>query len=253
MGWSTRRLAELGGTTLSAVRHYHEVGLLPEPPRTSNGYKQYGVAHLVRLMQIRRLTGLGLSLDQIATYGNDGNPAHELELVDADLAKKIDELQAVRDEIAVVREHGGVDLPVGFSSVTDGLTETDRKLITAYSSVFSTDTMKDLREILPTELTDADREFSALPLDADVATRARLAAQMAPGLRAQYAQHPWLPVPESRAPASQAGALRDTVNQAMTTFYNMAQIEVVYRAHLLATDQHDDRLEQAAEDESLPE
>ena len=250
MAWSTRRLAELAGTTIRAVRHYHELGLLPEPHRTSNGYKQYEVTHLVRLMRIRRLTGLGLSLDQIAAQEGGGNPARELELIDADLAKKIDELKAVRSEIAIVREHGGAaDLPIGFESVVNGLTETDRKLITTYSSVFSPAAMEDLRAVLPTELTGVDREFAALPADADVATRARLAEQMAPGLRAHYAEHPWLAVPESRASAGQVRTLRDTVDQAMTALYNMAQIEVVYRTHLLATDQHDDRLEQPAIDE----
>ena len=62
MAWSTRQLAELTGTTLRTVRHYHEVGLLAEPERRANGYKQYGVAHLVRLLRIKRLTDLGLSL-----------------------------------------------------------------------------------------------------------------------------------------------------------------------------------------------
>lgn len=249
MGWSTRRLADLAGTTLRAVRHYHELGLLPEPPRTTNGYKQYEVTHLVHLMRIRRLTNLGFSLDQIAAQGDGGDPARELELIDADLANKIDELQAVRAEIAVVREHGdAADLPVGFESVVNGLTQTDRKLVTAYSSVFSTDAMKDLREVLPTELTDVDLKFAALPPDADVATRVHLAEQMAPGLRAHYAEHPWLALPESRVPDGQADTLRDTVDQAMTSLYNMAQIEVVYRTHLLATDQHDHRIEQAAED-----
>ena len=245
MGWSTRRLAELAGTTLRAVRHYHELGLLPEPHRTSNGYKQYEVTHLVHLMRIRRLTGLGFSLDQIAAQGDDGDPARELELIDADLAKEIDRLQMVRAEIAVVREHGGAaDLPVGFEGVVNGLTPTDRKLVTAYSSVFSAAAMEDLREVLPTELTDVDREFAALSPDADVATRVRLAERMAPGLRAHYAEHPWVAMPESRVPGGEAGALRDTVDQAMTALYNIAQIEVVYRTHLLATDQHDDRLEQ---------
>ena len=35
MAWSTRQLAELAGTSLRAVRHYHDVGLLPEPERLS--------------------------------------------------------------------------------------------------------------------------------------------------------------------------------------------------------------------------
>ena len=66
MGWSTRELAELAGTTIKAVRHYHEHGLLEDPRRAVNGYKQYGAGHLVRLLQIRRLRELGLSLSQIA-------------------------------------------------------------------------------------------------------------------------------------------------------------------------------------------
>src|SRR5204863_5377681 len=40
MAWSTREIAELAGTSLRAVRHYHEVGLLAEPERRANGYKQ---------------------------------------------------------------------------------------------------------------------------------------------------------------------------------------------------------------------
>jgi DNA-binding transcriptional MerR regulator len=37
MAWSTRQLAELTGTTLRTVRHYHDVGLLEEPKRRANG------------------------------------------------------------------------------------------------------------------------------------------------------------------------------------------------------------------------
>lgn len=59
MSWSTRQLAELAGTTVKAVRHYHEVGLLEEPERASNRNKQYWTAYLVRLLQIRRLREAG--------------------------------------------------------------------------------------------------------------------------------------------------------------------------------------------------
>ncbi|MFF3441930.1 MerR family DNA-binding transcriptional regulator [Streptosporangium sp. NPDC002721] len=53
MGWSTREIARLAGTTLRTVRHYHEIGLLDEPERLSNGYKVYRTEHPVRLLQIR--------------------------------------------------------------------------------------------------------------------------------------------------------------------------------------------------------
>jgi DNA-binding transcriptional MerR regulator len=47
VAWSTRELAELAGTTVNTVRHYHRIGLLDEPERRNNGYKEYGVPHLV--------------------------------------------------------------------------------------------------------------------------------------------------------------------------------------------------------------
>jgi DNA-binding transcriptional MerR regulator len=66
MAWSTRRLAQLAGTTVKTIRHYHSIGLLEEPERAGNGYKQYGTAHLVRLLQIARLRELGMPLADIA-------------------------------------------------------------------------------------------------------------------------------------------------------------------------------------------
>jgi len=72
---STRELAELAGTTVKSVRYYHQLGLLDEPERLGNGYKQYEVRHLVRLLQITRLTELGVPLAQIESIGStDDDP-----------------------------------------------------------------------------------------------------------------------------------------------------------------------------------
>lgn len=245
MGWSTRQVAHLAGTTLRAVRHYHEIGLLEEPQRSANNYKEYEVRHLVRLMRIRRLSALGLSLEQIAALPvGDVDLVDELDAIDVDLAQTIENLQRVRAEIAAVREHrASADLPAGFERVASGLTDADRSLITVYSSVFADEAMNDLSEMLPSEMTELDQQFADLPEDADVASRVRLAAELAPGLRAHYAEHPWLADPAPNAAVGSKAALREAVDQAMTQLYNMAQIEVVYRAHLLATDQTDDRLE----------
>ena len=98
MAWSTRELAELAGTSLRAVRHYHQVGLLAEPERRSNGYKQYGVEHLVRLVRIKRLVDLGFSLPQIGAMGEaDDHPEEALRALDAELAETIARLQSARD------------------------------------------------------------------------------------------------------------------------------------------------------------
>ncbi|MFI7215342.1 DUF3159 domain-containing protein [Micromonospora maritima] len=48
--YPTRELAEIAGTTLKTVRQYHRIGLLEEPERAVNGYKQYGIRHLGRFI-----------------------------------------------------------------------------------------------------------------------------------------------------------------------------------------------------------
>lgn len=132
MGWSTRELADLVGTSLRTVRHYHDVGLLGEPERRPNGYKSYGVAHLVRVLQIKRLTGLGLSLKQIAEMDEaDENQQEALRALDAELAATIDRLQGVRDELAqIFSSEIAADLPreFGAAAVAMNFSETDRSL-----------------------------------------------------------------------------------------------------------------------------
>lgn len=103
MAWSTRELAELAGTTLNAVRHYHRVGLLDEPERMSNGYKQYEVRHLVRLLQIRRLRDLGVPLDRIEQASAPGSTSTAaLSAIDVELEKSIERLQRARTEICAI-------------------------------------------------------------------------------------------------------------------------------------------------------
>lgn len=38
-------LAAAVGVTTRTVRHYHHLGLLPEPERLSNGYRNYTLRH----------------------------------------------------------------------------------------------------------------------------------------------------------------------------------------------------------------
>ncbi|MDL5201284.1 MerR family transcriptional regulator [Streptomyces sp. ALI-76-A] len=62
------RIGELAaaiGVTTRTVRHYHHLGLLPEPERLGNGYRDYTLRHAVVLARIRRLTELGLGLAEV--------------------------------------------------------------------------------------------------------------------------------------------------------------------------------------------
>ena len=62
----SQELAGLAGVTVKTLRHYHKIGILPEPGRKANNYRSYSAQHLARLLRIKRLAGLGLSLDRIA-------------------------------------------------------------------------------------------------------------------------------------------------------------------------------------------
>ena len=59
------RLASYAGVTVRAVRHYHQIGLLPEPERTGSGYRTYDAAAVVRLIQIRILADAGVPLARV--------------------------------------------------------------------------------------------------------------------------------------------------------------------------------------------
>ncbi|MBF6167806.1 MerR family transcriptional regulator [Streptomyces gardneri] len=63
----TSELARAAGTTPRAVRHYHRLGLLAEPTRSANGYRDYSLKDLARLMRIRWLAENGLPLGSVAT------------------------------------------------------------------------------------------------------------------------------------------------------------------------------------------
>lgn len=58
-------LAAVAGLSTRAIRHYHRRGVLPEPARRPNGYREYGLRDAILLARVRRLTELGLGLDEV--------------------------------------------------------------------------------------------------------------------------------------------------------------------------------------------
>jgi MerR family mercuric resistance operon transcriptional regulator len=58
-------LAQRSGCNIETVRFYEKQGLLPAPPRTAGGHRDYDHEHLKRLTFIRRSRELGFTLDQV--------------------------------------------------------------------------------------------------------------------------------------------------------------------------------------------
>ena len=95
--------AQLLGVTTKTIRHYHRIGLLPEPPRAPNGYRRYGFEAVLRALRILRLRQLGLSLREIeavlAEQPATPEPDSILHRLVADLDEQIDRLQAQRAKV----------------------------------------------------------------------------------------------------------------------------------------------------------
>lgn len=242
MAWSTRQLAELAGTTLKTVRHYHKIGLLDEPERSANGYKQYGVAHLIRLLRIRRLVDLGVPLSGIAAVEASGEDAEQtLRALDAELAASISRQQRMREELAVLLEHQtSGDVPPGFDAVARDMTDADRSFLLICSRVLGPTEMAALQELHRVPRTDLDDEFDALTEDSSDDARQRLAERFVPEITRQFADHPSLENPDAMAAGGPAGKApggkalaMSAVGLGLLELYNPAQIEVLQRLHAL--------------------
>lgn len=62
---SIGELARETGVKVVTVRYYEQIGLLPQPARTSGNYRTYTEDHFARLRFIRRCRDLGFSVEQI--------------------------------------------------------------------------------------------------------------------------------------------------------------------------------------------
>lgn len=114
------QLAAYAGTTIRAVRHYHQVGLLAEPERNVSGYRTYGADEVIRLIKIRTLADAGVPLSRVHQLmdADDATFAEETEAIDRDLRRQIRELQEHRRRIAQLASGETLAVP---DQVTDYL------------------------------------------------------------------------------------------------------------------------------------
>ncbi|HEX6343837.1 MerR family transcriptional regulator [Umezawaea sp.] len=104
------------GTTPRAIRHYHEIGLLPEPERGGDGRRRYGYEDMIRLLWVRKMADAGIALDDIrdafttgtASAGADGGDgiADILERLEDTLAEQEAEVRRQRTAVRRMRAEG---------------------------------------------------------------------------------------------------------------------------------------------------
>lgn len=159
----SKDVAEAAHVSIRTLRHYHELGLLPEPPRSQNGYRDYSALDVARVLRIKRLTSLGFSLADIAHFDNASSEDFEATLatLDEELAQTIETLQEQRRTIAELRaDHLDPTLPPKFARAIksfygegglvdeQALTEEDKAALLIAGSLYSESDSEELERFV---------------------------------------------------------------------------------------------------------
>jgi MerR family mercuric resistance operon transcriptional regulator len=113
-------LARATGCNLETIRYYETIGVMPDPPRDPNGYRNYGEDHVRRLRFITRARALGFSLDEIkgllSLVDSHSQTCAEVEGVAAahlkEVRDKIADLQRIEKALSdTVAQCSGAQIP----------------------------------------------------------------------------------------------------------------------------------------------
>src|SRR5437879_1521274 len=96
------QLAAYAGVTIKAVRHYHQRGLLDEPPRDSSSYRRYSAQHAIDLVKIKTLAEAGVPLARIKELlaASPDRFAAAITEIDRNLQARAREVRRTRERIA---------------------------------------------------------------------------------------------------------------------------------------------------------
>src|SRR4029450_2854147 len=96
------QLAAYAGVTIKAIRHYHQRGLLAEPPRDGSGYRRYSAEHAPELVKSKTLAEAGVPLARIKELlaADPDHFATAIAEIDYTLQQRADHLQRTRERIA---------------------------------------------------------------------------------------------------------------------------------------------------------
>ncbi|MEV4108440.1 MerR family transcriptional regulator [Nonomuraea sp. NPDC049695] len=170
-------LAALLGVSTRTVRYYHQQGILPEPSRRANGYREYGMRDAIALARVRRLVELGLSLEEardvIADDRSRALPEILAEL-DADLARQEHEIRLRRARLAEVLEGARTGTLGPDETASPELVALLRAVDLPASKAAAWD--RDLLVLMDSMATDTDRGqafemFGSLAADPEVTAR----------------------------------------------------------------------------------
>src|SRR5215469_7652453 len=96
-------LSRLTGISSDTLRHYERLGVLPKPPRTNGGYRDYPASSLDRVRLIQSASKVGFSLPELAAIlkmrERGEIPCHRVRAI---AGHKLEEVkQQIKDLVAI--------------------------------------------------------------------------------------------------------------------------------------------------------
>lgn len=96
-------LAKKSMCDIETVRYYEKTGLLPEPHRRDNGYREYSNQHLEQLQFIRHCRSLQMGLPEVRVLLHlKNNPSMGCEKVDALLEGHIARIREQKAQLEIL-------------------------------------------------------------------------------------------------------------------------------------------------------
>ena len=109
-----QELAQRTGVSAKTIRYYESIGLLPDPPRAENNYRQYSPEVIERLRFIVTARSLGFNLTDIGEFlaARDEGSLPCRRVLDSfdqrfdDIDRRIADLLTLRDTLDRIRRDG---------------------------------------------------------------------------------------------------------------------------------------------------
>jgi len=100
-------LARELGAPAKTIRYYESIGLMPEPARSANGYRNYAATDVERLRFILRSRALGFSIKEITglleLWNDRGRASADVKQIAlqhvSEIEQRISELQSIRQTL----------------------------------------------------------------------------------------------------------------------------------------------------------
>ncbi|MEU4446523.1 MerR family transcriptional regulator [Actinosynnema sp. NPDC050801] len=102
-------LAAAAGVNVQTLRYYERRGLLPEPPRSPGGYRNYDEDAVALLRVVKSAQRLGFTLDEVAELVDAGRRRHPTPDLQsraraklAEVDRRMEDLNTIRQELVQV-------------------------------------------------------------------------------------------------------------------------------------------------------